>query len=278
MALNFTKVEIMNGIDAHLNITSEVTLPYSVIIPTQWTDYTILDAPFNGNLRAGNLDFTIEQLDTILVKRREVGTQTWLTIFEVPITKNEDLSFIRIDRFCGIGTYEYALVPSLNGTEGQYTTVEVESLYHGIFLCDANNSYRFLGNVEYSSVEQKTDVGIFNPFGSQYATVVANSKIDYKQLTLNGLLMPNEFYDSGQIDAKTNKELLDNLMNVLAQRKPKILKDQAGNVWMMSIAGSKTIDYESRMGMRVMRVSIPLVEIGSVVSQDDLNTYGFVSQ
>ena len=95
---------------------------------------------------------------------------------------------------------------------------------------------------------------------------------------MNGLLIPNEFYDNGQIDAKTNKELLDNLMNVLAQRKPKILKDQAGNVWMMNIAGSKSIDYESRMGMRVMRVSIPLVEIGSVVSQDDLNKYGFVSQ
>ena len=33
MALNFTKLEIMNGIDAHLNITSEVALPYSVEIP-----------------------------------------------------------------------------------------------------------------------------------------------------------------------------------------------------------------------------------------------------
>ena len=97
MALDFNKIEIMNGIDAHLNITSEATLPYSVEIPTQWTNYTVLDAPFNGNLRAGNFDFTIAQLDTILVKRREVGTQTWLTIFQVPITKNEDLNFIKID-------------------------------------------------------------------------------------------------------------------------------------------------------------------------------------
>lgn len=278
MALDFTKLEIMNGIDAHLNMTKDMTISYSNVIPTQWTNNTILDASFNGNLNGGNLNFTLSQLDTILIKRREVGTQNWITIFSIPIHTALDLSFIKIDRFCGIGTYEYALVPSLNGTEGQYTTIEVESLYHGIFLCDANNSYRFLGNVDYSSVEQKTDVGIFNPFGSQYATVVSNSKIDYKQLTLNGLLMPNEFYDSGQIDAKTNKQLLDNLMNVLAQRKPKILKDQAGNTWMMQIAGSKTIDYESRMGMRVMRVSIPLVEIGSVVSQDDLNKYGFVSQ
>ena len=36
MALNFTKLEIMNGIDAHLNITSEVTLPYSVDIPIHY--------------------------------------------------------------------------------------------------------------------------------------------------------------------------------------------------------------------------------------------------
>ena len=75
MALNFNKVEIMNGIDAHLNMTSDMTIAYTNVIPT-WGMYTILDASFNGNLNGGNVNFTLSQLDTILVKRREVGTQT----------------------------------------------------------------------------------------------------------------------------------------------------------------------------------------------------------
>lgn len=278
MALNFTKLEIMNGIDAHLNITSEVTLPCSVEIPTHWTDYTILDAPFNGNLRAGNLDFDITQLDTILVKRRELGTQTWITVCEVPIAKNEDLSFTRIDRLCGIGTYEYALVPSLNGTEGQYTIIEVESLYQGIFLCDKDHTFRFLGNVEYGSTEQVGIVGVHEPFGSKYPYVVSNSMIDYKRLSLSGLLLPNSFYDNGQVDAKTNKQLLDSLMSVLSERKPKILKDQAGNIWMVQVSGGKSIGYDNRMGMRVATVSIPLTEMGDVTSQKDMTKYGFVVQ
>ena len=277
LALNFNKVEIMNGIDAHLNMTSDMTIAYTNVIPT-WEMYTILDASFNGNLNGGNLNFTLSQLDTILVKRREVGTQTWITVFSIPIVTSLDLSFIKIDRWCGLGTYEYALVPSLNGTEGQYTIVEVESLFHGIFLCDANNTFRFLGNADYGSVEQQTEVGVFKPFGKKYATVVSNAEIDYKQLSLSGLLLPNEFYTTGQIDADANRELVDNFTNVLAQRKPKILKDQAGHIWMVQVAGNKSINYESRMGMRLANVSVPLVEIGSVVSQSDLNTYGFVSQ
>ena len=278
MALNFTKLEIMNGIDAHLNITSEVTLPYSVEIPSHWTDYTILDAPFNGNLRAGNLDFDITQLDTILVKRRELGTQTWITVCEVPITKNEDLSFTRIDRLCGIGTYEYALVPSLNGTEGQYTIIEVESLYQGIFLCDKDHTFRFLGNVEYGSTEQVGVVGVHEPFGSKYPYVVSNSMIDYKRLSLSGLLLPNSFYDNGQVDAKTNVDLLNSFLKFLAKNKPLVLKDQAGHIWMVKVSGSKTIDYDSRMGMRLHKVSIPLTEMGSLTSQSDLIKYGFVAQ
>lgn len=278
MALDFNKIEIMNGIDAHLNMTSDMTISYSNIIPTQWTSNTILDASFSGNLNGGNLNFTLSQLDTILVKRREVGTQTWITVFSIPIHTALDLSFIKIDRLCGIGTYEYALVPSLNGTEGQYTIIEVESLYHGIFLSDSTETFRFLGNVDYSSGEQVTVVGVHEPFGSKYPFVVSNSMIDYQRLALNGLLVPNSFYTNGQVDAKTNVDLLNSFLKFLAKNKPLVLKDQAGHIWMVKVSGSKTIDYDSRMGMRLHKVSIPLTEMGSVTSQSDLIKYGFVAQ
>ena len=102
--------------------------------------------------------------------------------------------------------------------------------------------------------------------------------IDYKRLSLSGLLLPNSFYDNGQVDAKTNKQLLDSLMSVLAKRKPKILKDQAGNIWMVQVSGGKSIGYDNRMGMRVATVSIPWIEIGNVTSQKDMTKYGFVGQ
>lgn len=277
MALNFNKVEIMNGIDAHLNMTSDMTTSYTNVIPTTWTSYTILDALFNGNLNGGNLNFTISQLDTILVKRREVGTQAWITVFSIPIHTGLDLSFIKIDRLCGIGTYEYALVPSLNGIEGQYTIVEVESTFEGTFLCDADNSFKFLGNLSYDSVQQVSSVGVFEPYGKKYPTIVTNSAIDYKTLSLNGLLASNSFYTNRVFNHDEDRLLLDNLMEVLAEHKPKIVKDSNGRVYMVTISGNKQIQYLQNSGMTVASVILPLIEIGDPTDQTDLTNNGFVT-
>ena len=275
--INFNTIQIKNGIYDHMNVTLDVTTPYSNIIPTQWTNDTIFDAKFNGNLNAGNLNFVVSQLDSILVKRRKLGTQNWITLFKVPVTTASDLSFIRVDRICGYGDYEYASVPSLNGTEGQYTIKEIESRFNATFLCDAENTFKFKGELRYDSMEQVGVVGIFEPYGNKYATVVQNAKTDYRRFNLSGLLLSSSFYETRKFDAKSDRLLLNNLLEVLAKKKAKIVKDENGNIFMVSISGNKGISYLDGSNRTISTITLPLVEIGDAESQDYLDKNGFIS-
>jgi len=275
--INFNTIQIKNGIYDHMNVTLDVTTPYSNIIPTQWTNDTIFDAKFNGNLNAGNLNFVVSQLDSILVKRRKLGTQNWITLFKVPVTTASDLSFIRVDRICGYGDYEYAIVPSLNGTEGQYTIKEIESRFNATFLCDAENTFKFKGELRYDSMEQVGVVGIFEPYGNKYATVVQNAKTDYRRFNLSGLLLSSSFYETRKFDAKSDRLLLNNLLEVLAKKKAKIVKDENGNIFMVSISGNKGISYLDGSNRTISTITLPLVEIGDAESQDYLDKNGFIS-
>ncbi|MEG0900160.1 MAG: hypothetical protein RSF40_10690, partial [Oscillospiraceae bacterium] len=54
---NITKTKLENGIFDDFYVTSDVTSPYSTTIPTMWDFMTIMQANFNGNINAGNVDF-----------------------------------------------------------------------------------------------------------------------------------------------------------------------------------------------------------------------------
>ena len=274
--LNFNNIQIKNGIYDNLNITKDVTTTYSNDIPS-WDVNTIFNASFSGDLLAGNVTFTMAQLDSILIKRRLYGTQDWVTIFEIPIDTEEDFSFSKFDRFCGYGTYEYALVPALNGTEGSYNVQTVDSKFEGVYLCDASNSFKFFGNCRYDGVEQVENVGVFEPYGSKYPIIVTNSKIDYKRLSINGLLLSNAFYTDRVLTPTADRLLLDNLMEVLAKRKPKIIKDQSGHLYMVSSIGNKGITFVENKGMTVASVNLPFAEIGDAESETDLLANGFIT-
>ena len=274
--LNFNNIQIKNGIYDNLNITKDVTTAYSNEIPS-WDVNTIFNAEFNGNLGAGNINFTIAQLDSILIKRRKVGNSDWLTIYSISVEESSDLSFSVLDRYCGYGEYEYAILPSLNGTEGEYNVKTVDSKFEGVYLCDASNSFKFFGNCRYDGVEQVENVGVFEPYGSKYPIIVTNSKIDYKRLSINGLLLSNTFYTNRVLTPTADRLLLDNLMEVLAERKPKIIKDQSGHLYMVSSIGNKGITFVENKGMTVASVNLPFAEIGDAESETDLLANGFIT-
>jgi len=274
--LNFNEIVISNGIEDELYISSEVSTPYSTTIPTIWDSNTIFDAKFNDNLNAGNVDFVLSQVDTILIKRRLVGTTDWITIFRIPVSNSIDLNFTKIDRWCGYGDYQYAVVPSLNGTEGQYATIDVQSRFNGFFLCNKDNTFKFLAEASYGGMEQRTNVGIFEPFGKEYPTVVQNAKTNYKKFTFSAKLLSSSFYTTRQISPTEDRLLRESLLQVLATRKPMILKDYLGNSFMVTIADSKMVNFLAYSGNSQMDISLPFVEIGNVNNQSHLDKNGFV--
>ena len=100
---NITTTRIENAIFDHVNITRNTDIPFSTDIPTQWDYDTIIDADLNGNLSGGNVDFLIEEISAIKIKRRVQGTFNWLTLQTYPINEVEDLNFVFNDLGLWIG-------------------------------------------------------------------------------------------------------------------------------------------------------------------------------
>ena len=88
---NITDTKLSNGIFDHWYLTADTSEPYPTTIPDQWDYSTIMDADFNGNVSAGNVDFTIAQITGFKIKRRVAGTFDWVTLIELPVATPEDL-------------------------------------------------------------------------------------------------------------------------------------------------------------------------------------------
>ena len=136
-ASKLSVVQIEGGIFDHINITSKTDGEYSEIPPTTWDFSTILDCDFNDNISGGNISDISKDTTLVRIKRRVKGTYQWATIKEVPITKDEDLSFAFTDNLnLNNTTYEYAYVPVAGNQESGYTIKEVYSKFKGVFICD----------------------------------------------------------------------------------------------------------------------------------------------
>ena len=127
-------VQIEGGIFDHINITSKTDGEYSEIPPTTWDFSTILDCDFNDNISGGNIGDISKDTTLVRIKRRVKGTYKWATIKEVPITKDEDLSFAFTDNLnLNNTTYEYAYVPVAGNQEGGYT-IKTYTLNSRVYL------------------------------------------------------------------------------------------------------------------------------------------------
>lgn len=274
---NITSTQLQNGIFDHFYVTRDVTSAYSTTIPTTWDYLTIMQANFNGNINAGNLDATLSQISDIKIKRRIKGTFDWITLKDITVTKVEDLSFIMNDYLnANFVDYEYAFVPTLNDIEGNYIVNEIQSQFNGVFICDQDTIYKFYAGVEYGASEQVQKIGVFEPFGRQYPIVVANALTNYSNGSVSGKVLGVNFETTRQIDrlavVQENKQLLDFLTN----KKAKILKDWDGRAYLMVITGNPSTAYDNNYGQGVVDTSFSYTEIGNYLSKSDLISTGMI--
>ncbi|MEG1152276.1 MAG: hypothetical protein RSD67_05335 [Oscillospiraceae bacterium] len=274
---NITKTKLENGIFDDFYVTSDVTSPYSTTIPTMWDFMTIMQANFNGNINAGNVDFILSQLSGIKVKRRVKGTFEWITLAYFPVAQVSDLSFIFNDYLNNnFEQYEYAFVPILNNIEGNYITNDIASKFNGIFICDQETIYKFYAGVSYGTTEQVQRIGMFEPFGRKYPVYVSNALTNYKTGSVKGKVLGKDFEATGVINrldvVKENKILLDFLTN----KKAKILKDWNGNCTLLIVTGSPAITYDNNYGMGIVDTDFSYSEIGNYDVKNDLKSVGMI--
>ena len=218
---NINNIRIENGIYDHMNITKDVDFDYTTELPGKWNLQTQFDADFNGTITAGNVDYILAQISSIKIKRRVKGTFDWITLFTVPISKVSDVDFVRYDYIAKNNeTYEYAIVPVIGNTEGEYSINSIKSEFYGIFITDNKSSYKFLEGASYSGNERSNQTGIFEPYGSKYPVVIKNGALSYDKGTLTGTVIT--FDTNQELDREGTIERLKAIENFLTEPTGKI--------------------------------------------------------
>lgn len=266
---NIEDIKIENGIYDHFNITKDVDFPYITTYPGEWDLSTQVDADFNGNINAGNIDYVITQISNIKVKRRKKGEFDWYTLYNVPINKREDIDFVRYDYLAQNDTeYEYAIVPIIGNIEGEYSINSIESQFYGVFISDNKNSYKFKADASYASNERVHLTTTYEPYGGKYPIIVSNGQLSYEKGTAGGSVIV--FDKNEELDRKATVERLNAMKDFLTSPSAKILKDFNGNIWLVALSENVPITYYSEVGMGFARVDFNWSEIGEASSGQDL--------
>lgn len=275
---NIEDTRLSNAIFDHFNITRDTSISFSTDTPTEWDYNTILDAPFDGNISAGNLDYLVSQISGINIKRRVKGTFDWLTLNYIPISSIDDLAFTFNDFLNAYGVeYEYALVPVVNGAEGQYIINDILSNFNGVFIGDASQSFKFLYDVNYSANARNQQIGTFTPLGQQYPIIVANGLLSYESGTFTGSILNDDFEQTGTLDYPAIVSKKDAIKDYLTNKSPKILKDWRGNIWLIMVVSNINVNYKTGSGLGIPQVQFNWTEIGQADNQLDLYNAGITN-
>ena len=272
-----TSTQISNAIFDHFNVTQNTSTLVSTTIPTAWDYDTIMDAGFNGDINAGNVDFLVEEISAIKIKRRIQGTFDWITLNTIPINSIDDLTFAFNDLLnADYVTYDYALVPIMEDVEGDYIINSILSQFNGVFIGDYSTIYKFFYDVQYGTNARNQQIGTFQPLGNQYPIVIANGLLSYESGTVSATILNDDFEDTGAIDPPAIVEKKTIIKDFLTNKKPKILKDWNSNVWLCIVVDSPQVTYKAGSGMAIPQVQFNWVQIGDANNQADLYNNGIL--
>ena len=250
---NITDTKISNGIFDHWYLTSDTSKPYPTTIPDQWDYDTIMDADFNGNVSAGNVDFTLSQITGFKIKRRVVGSFDWVTLIELPVATSEDLKLSFND--------------NLNSNFVNYD-----------FICDLNTAYKFYAGVEYGEGTRVQKVGVFEPMGRKTPIVISNALTNYETGSVTGTVLPSDYGQTSDYQPVAIVQERKQLLDFLTNGKAKVLKDWNGNSWLMIVVDTPSITYKSGSGMALANVGFNYVTLGDPNNQTDLYNAGVVEE
>lgn len=269
---NFTLTNLLlrNAEYDYCMITQDTIYP---VMPTsQWTYDTLLLAEFQNNCNASNVDFSVENTSELLMKRRKKdSTDPWYIVHVQSIQSSDDFNFITYDRFAAANTfYEYAIVPIINGAQGEIITQEVFSDFYGIRLLDKNICYK---NIVEDTLSYKrfNSTGVVNTMAGKYPYVINNSENNYNYGSLSTIFLQikcNKEQEEYMEDFEYRRKLIDFLTN----HKAKVLKKFTGEIFLIKVDGDVSMDDGDSYMMPT--TSFEWLEIGDTESNADMYSLG----
>lgn len=273
---NIGTVQIQNSIYDYIDINKNTDFDFTTNRP-EWNFNTILNTDFDEGIGGGNVSFALSQLSSIKIKRRKKGDFNWITIQEIPINSESDLNMVKFDYFVPSDEeFEWALVPNLNGVEGQYIVDSLVTEFNGVFISDVINTFKLNAQVSYNGRTSMQSVGQITPLGRKYPVIIKNGEADYEVGSVSGMLLGKNYEANHEIDRKEIVEEINSFVSFLKNGKPKIIKDWNGNIILCCISGNPSITYNNNYGMGIASVSFDWTEQGKYDNEDDLYDNGLI--
>lgn len=273
---NIQKIKLENGIyddfyATHIN--EAIKESNNFVVSDVWDEETYLHAKFNGTLYSGNADFGVENTTNIIVKRRKKGTYKWFPIIALDANDSDDYNFVVVDKYATSGvTYEYAVVPIINGVEGEYSIAECSVKFDDLVIIDRDETYSTLFDIEVNQQKNNTSSTIL-PIGSKYPIYVANAKNDYYTGSISATFLDWSNIN-GEMVFSDPVEYREKVLDFLNNRKVKFIKEPLGRCW-IGIIGNAISDEDDGHHYK-HKISFDFTEVGNIESNEDMNKFGFL--
>ena len=281
----FSNVQLVNSIVRDFYLTHDVS--QSSIYPSlpNWDNSTIMRANFDNNLTAGNVDWLLNSVTKIKVKRRKIGArETYVTLFEQPISTVYDLAFFYRDYYVPSGyEYEYAMIPCVGSNEQMYFTTTVFTKFDGLFISDKEKTIKLYGNVLVSNSADNILIGALQPYNQVYPIIIKNPNVLYRTVTFQGdVLGMSENNCTGgvfELTPETRPIIVSQKREwdkFLCNGKAKIIRDWNGNVILAKVTTAPQYTYTQESGSSKPTMTFGVTEVGDYDNQWDLYHHGLV--
>lgn len=239
-------------------------------IPAEWGFDTRLHALFQDNLYGGNVSFTESIVESVRIKKKVKGDKKFKTIYEKPITSNEDFKIELMDYYEPAGTVEYAYVPIISGGENSYITNQIKSSFDSYFICEKDLSYPMILDTGFEKkLTQKTS--LIELLGREKPVIIKGGRIRYYagDISCTFIELKDDIWQT-----YTSWDYRNGIYDFLTNGKPKILKDYLGNIYMIAVTSNDITEDSDHYEHVITKFSV--AECGSAYDTGDLYDNGFI--
>lgn len=270
-------VRLENAIFDEIKIDGEISDDFDV--DDEWNENTKLMAHFKGNLYAGNASLGVENTSNLIIKRREYGERDWFNMFNIPVVDSSSFDFHLIDRYAAADVvYQYAIVPIIDGLEGEYNIGISEETGNDYISCSFEGIIILDKNIEFSSyldvsldTQKNQTISQLIPLNSRFPFIIKNSINNYYSGDVSATfskLTNCKLYEEG------NREYRENLLDFLVNENVKVIKYYDGRTFMVDITSSPTDTDNEHPDKHT--ISFSFTEVGDMLSNKDMYINGFL--
>lgn len=240
--------------------------------PTEWGWGTLMQAEFNDNLHAGSVNYSVDVVSELRIKRRKKGELRWKTIYVKATETVEDFQFSYYDNLAAGNTdYEYLLVPLISGEEGAAQSQSVHSEFRDLYLLDRDQMYHIILDAT-NTFQYNIETSSQTTIASKYPYVVKNGSVGYYSGSINATMI--ELVNC-EWDVENGAHFRKEVDKFLSNDNVKVLKDWMGNIWLVSIIDA--IQQDSGDSPLLPVHNFNWIECGDVNEMGVLYDNGFIN-